>query len=84
MERRVTLLYFAAIADLVGSREETLTLPADVRDVRELYPYLELRHPALAGRLAGVRCAVNEGFVDAAHGLANGDTVALIPPVSGG
>jgi molybdopterin converting factor subunit 1 len=84
MERRVTLLYFAAIADLVRSRQEALTLPADVRDVRELYIYLEHTHPTLLGRLAVVRCAVNERFVDADHTLADGDTVALIPPVSGG
>lgn len=84
MERRVTLLYFAAIADLVRSRQEALTLPADVHDVRELYPYLERKHPELLGRLGAVRCAVNERFVDEDHVLSEGDTVALIPPVSGG
>lgn len=80
---RVTLLYFAAIRDLVGLDREELELE-EVGTVAALRAWLEAHRPALAGRLGPVRIAVDESFVDDTHALAAGAVIALIPPVAGG
>ena len=80
----VRILYFAAVRELVGQSEEALTLPDGVATVARLAAHLEALHPALRGRLAQVRFAVDEELVDAAHPLRDGAEVALIPPVAGG
>lgn len=80
--KTITVLYFAAVRDLVGESEEQLTL--EVRSVRELAEHLVDRYPALAGRLGAVRFAKNEAFATMEDALADGDVVALIPPVAGG
>jgi molybdopterin converting factor subunit 1 len=78
------VLYFAAVRDLVGVNEEELDLPASVSRVSDLVAELPLVHPELAGRLGGVRVAVNEEFAQDADPIRPGDVVALIPPVAGG
>ena len=84
MARSVQVLYFAALRDLVGSGEERLELPPEVRSIGELGALIEALHPPLAGRLTEVRFALDEVFVDAQEPLTDGGTVALIPPVCGG
>ena len=80
----VEILYFAAVRDLVGRPQERLELPNEIGSVAELVSHLEQVHPELAGQLVSVRVAVNEEFRSAEHELADGDVVALIPPVAGG
>ncbi len=80
----ITLLYFAAIRDLMGAAEERIELPPDVRDVRGLSSWLEEARPALRGRLGVVRFAVDEAFASPDTAVAPGAVVALIPPVAGG
>lgn len=80
--KTITVLYFAAVRDLVGVDEERLTL--EVGSVGELATHLAERHPALVGRLGPVRFARNEAFATTEEPLADGDVVALIPPVAGG
>jgi molybdopterin synthase sulfur carrier subunit len=77
-------LYFAALRDLAGTSEEQLDMPDGELDVAALLGMLEQRKPALRGRLASVRVAVNEEFAALTTVLRGGETVALIPPVSGG
>jgi molybdopterin converting factor subunit 1 len=84
MVRAVRILYFAALRELVGQAEETLELPAEVRTVREFAEYLPRVRPALAGKLASVRIAVDETFALDGDSLGEAQTIALIPPVSGG
>jgi molybdopterin converting factor subunit 1 len=81
---RVTVLYFAAVRDLVGQASEDVTLPASVRTVGDLGPFLEARYEPLAGRLATVRFALDEQFAAHDDPLHEGAVVALIPPVAGG
>ena len=81
---KITLLYFAAVRDLVGCDEEQVELPSNVFTVGDLSAYLATLHQTLSGRLIAVRFAVNEEFATARQTLADGDTVALIPPVAGG
>lgn len=81
---RVLVLYFAGVRDLVGCAEESLSLPARVQTVADLAEHLERARPALAGRLGSVRFARNEEFAAGVDPIAEGDVIALIPPVAGG
>jgi molybdopterin converting factor subunit 1 len=80
---RVTILYFAHLADRTGTREEQRDVPANTTaaGLREI---LKKAHPKLGDALNGCRIAVDEEFVDPATALRDGQTVAFIPPVSGG
>lgn len=85
---RVRVLYFAAVRDLAGRAEESVELPDGVRTIGALARWLEGHVPALAGRVHGesahVRIARNEAFAVADEPIAEGDVIALIPPVAGG
>jgi len=81
---RVTVLYFAVIREIVGVEEESLDLPAGVRTVADFVARLVELRPPLAGRMASLRVARNEAFAGMAEALAEGDVLALIPPVAGG
>lgn len=80
----VTLLYFAAVRELVGKDEEKVDLPASVVTIGDLAVYLPAIRPGLSGRLSSVRFARNETFATNDERLEEGDVVALIPPVAGG
>ena len=82
--RAITVLYFAAVREAAGKSEERFELPDDVGTVTALSAHLERVHPALRGRLGGVRYAINETFVHETARIEPGDVVAVIPPVSGG
>lgn len=79
---RLTILYFAELRDAVGMSEESID--ADVATVGALAAVLAERHRAVADRLASIRFARNEAFTKPDEPLAEGDVVALLPPVAGG
>ena len=81
---KVVVLYFAALRELLGISEETIDDVSGPLPVRAFAEFLGQRHPLLVPRLASVRFAVNESFASAGDPIEDGDTVALIPPVSGG
>lgn len=80
---KVTVRLFAQLRELTGVREVDLELPdgatvsQGLLKLREMFPKLSID----GGRVA---VAVNQTYVGYDHILANGDEVALIPPVSGG
>jgi len=78
------VLFFAGLRDAVGLAEETLELPEGVCTVGALADHLARRHPAYRARRAHVRIARNEAFASDDEPVADGDVVALIPPVAGG
>jgi molybdopterin synthase sulfur carrier subunit len=78
------VLYFAGLRDALGIAEETLEVSSDVRTVAGLADHLAARHRPYAERRAHVRIARNESFAEPSEPLADGDVVALIPPVAGG
>lgn len=80
----VKVLYFAALRELLGKSEETLPGLPSALTIGALAALLVERYPTLAPHLASVRFALNESFVDEGARVTEGDTVALIPPVSGG
>jgi sulfur-carrier protein len=80
----VRILYFAGLREALGMAEETLELPPGVSTVSALAEHLANRHRAYAERRGYVRIARNEAFAADDEPLADGDVVALIPPVAGG
>jgi molybdopterin synthase sulfur carrier subunit len=81
---RVRVLYFAAVREIVGLEEEEIELPASVGSIGGFLAFLAAYKPALAGALSSVRVARNEAFAGVGEALAEGDVLALIPPVAGG
>lgn len=78
------VLYFAGARELAGRGEETLELPDHVRTVGELAAWTYARIPALGARASSLRWARNDAFAEMSDPLAEGDELALIPPVAGG
>lgn len=86
-ERIVHLLYFAWLRAKIGTAEEELALPSQVSDVKSLLEWLKSRGPGYAEALKDlgtVRVAVNQDYVGPEHKIADGDEVAIFPPVTGG
>jgi molybdopterin synthase catalytic subunit len=80
---RVRVRLFAVQRELAGTREVPLELP-DGAAVEDAWAALVERHPVLAPGRPSVRFARNGDYADATTPLADGDEVAMIPPVSGG
>lgn len=80
---RIAVFCFAAARDAVGEATLSLELEPGAR-VAEARARLVARHPELQRAVPALRFAVNEEFVTADHVLQDGDTLALLPPVSGG
>ena len=76
---RVRVRFFAGVREQVGAAERQIDVP-DGATVGEAAAAI----PELDDTLAGLGYAVNREYVPAEHPLADGDEVALIPPVSGG
>ena len=80
---RIRVLYFGILRERLGLSEEAIDL-ADGATVGEVTALLSRRHGDLSAGVASLRLAVNLEYVDSGRVLANGDEVAVIPPVSGG
>ncbi|MFP5343091.1 MAG: molybdopterin converting factor subunit 1 [Candidatus Limnocylindria bacterium] len=79
----VRVRLFAIQRELAGTRDVALELPAGAT-VATAWDALVAAHPALAAGRSSVRFARNGDYADEATPLADGDEVAMIPPVSGG
>ena len=80
---RVLVLYFAAAKEAAGRASETMDLP-EGSTVAALLDAVTRAHPALARLASSLRTAVDERFAPATRPLEPGDTIALLPPASGG
>jgi molybdopterin synthase catalytic subunit len=80
---KITVLAFASAGEVLGSTESSVDLPADStlddlrRQLTKLHPALDDLWPRLAVAVDGVLS--NQNLI-----LAEGNEVALLPPVSGG
>lgn len=79
---KVRVLLFAALKDELGVSETTLTLDEGPKNVLRVIEALNQSPARFLER--GVRAAVDEEFTTFEHELRGGETVAFIPPVSGG
>ena len=80
---RVRVRLFATQREIAGTREVGLDLGDDAT-VADAWDALVGRYPALAPGRDFVRFARNGAYADETTSLAEGDEVAMIPPVSGG
>jgi molybdopterin converting factor subunit 1 len=79
----VRVLFFASLRERVKRSEASWTV-ADGTTIDTLWSSLAQEFPMIAAMSGAVRFAVNREYVDRDHVLAEGDEVAVIPPVSGG
>jgi molybdopterin synthase catalytic subunit len=75
---KVTVKLFAGLRERAGWSARELELP-DGAKVKDVWAELELGEQP-----RGIHYALNKGYADKSSALADGDEVALIPPVSGG
>ena len=80
---RISVLYFAVFRERLGHDAEPLDL-ASGSTVADAIDALAARHAPIAALRGKFRIAVNQDMVDPSHALADGDELALIPPVAGG
>jgi molybdopterin synthase catalytic subunit len=80
---RVTVQLFGSLREAAGTRVLDLDLPQGAK-VEDLRAALAIRLPAAARLGARVAVAVNREVAAPGTVLAEGDEVALLPPVSGG
>ncbi len=75
------VMLFAGLKEKVGSPSIELETDGPLQ-VADLKDRIYTDYPSLEGEVFQV--ASNESFVKDDHTLSDGDTIALIPPVSGG
>ena len=79
--KNISVLYFGILREQRGQPEESLQTTA--KSISELFSELKAQH-GLTHSLDQLRTARNEEFCPPATALANGDTIALMPPMAGG
>ncbi len=79
----VHLRFFAALRERLKLSEATQEVEAG-STAAAVWSALCREHPELEPLSASVSFAVNREYVEREHVLADGDELALIPPVSGG
>ncbi|WP_293444209.1 molybdopterin converting factor subunit 1 [Persephonella sp.] len=80
---KVKVLYFSSIKDRLKKNNEFFEIEEN-STVSDLIKEIQKKYPDLSENLKNIMIAVNEEYADIQKKLKNGDTVALIPPVSGG
>ncbi len=75
-------MYFGVSRDQADKDEELMSLEEGIR-VSDIRRELKRKYPSLED-IQNFAVAVNEAYAEDDVRLKNGDTVAVIPPVSGG
>lgn len=83
---KLTLKYFASLADDLNCRQETLELKTPIADVSALKQILTARGAAWTSALQAnsTRCAINQVLAESESIIKDGDEIAFFPPVTGG
>jgi molybdopterin converting factor subunit 1 len=79
----IRVLFFASLADIVGSREVRLNA-GDFTDMDSVYNRFAGDFPALKAYRNSVLFALNSEFTRPDSPVHDGDEIAFFPPVSGG
>jgi MoaE-MoaD fusion protein len=80
---QVRVLFFGLLKDICGSTEARLDLPAG-STTGSVFDYYATAFPRLRQMASSIVLARNHEFANTQEPLAEGDEVALLPPVSGG
>ncbi|MSP81293.1 MAG: molybdopterin converting factor subunit 1 [Rhodospirillales bacterium] len=81
------LLYFGWVRQKIGRAGEALEPPPGVADVAQLIAWLKTRGSGYAEALrdiSALRVAVNQELAELGASVAQGDEIALFPPMTGG
>ncbi len=79
----VNVVFFASLVDIVGSRQLNLDIGDGAR-VGDVLDQLESSYPRFKAYRSVLLTALNEDYVESSRTLAEGDELAVFPPVSGG
>jgi len=79
----LNVLLFAGLREAAKRETITIEVPAHA-SAGDLLDAVERQVPALRGRVAGCRVAIDQAFADLGDTVEGAQEVALIPPVSGG
>jgi MoaE-MoaD fusion protein len=82
-EINITVLLFGACREAAATDEFSVTLPAGT-SVAKAFEELKRLYPALEPFSSRLLFAVNESYAGPEQILSSGDTLAVLPPVSGG
>ena len=83
----ITLLYFARLREAFGISSEQIVLSPAMVNVGDLVNSLRQRGALWQDELAPsrpVRLAVNQAMANSETPIADGDEIAIFPPVTGG
>lgn len=80
---RVNVLFFGPLRELTGMAEETIEFPAGTT-LAQIFDNYCVRFPKLAGFRASLVASQNQEFAPWDARVSNNDTIAFLPPVSGG
>ncbi len=80
---RIRVLFFGVIREVVGLSEDSLELSGG-GCLGSVFEHYAARFPKLRGMESSTVLALNQQFSSPSAPLAEGDEVALLPPVSGG
>jgi molybdopterin synthase catalytic subunit len=80
---RIKVLFFGPVREIVSLREDQIEMPDGAKLQAVLENYTN-RFPRLRDISSSVVLALNQQFASPATVIADGDEVALMPPVSGG
>jgi len=79
--------YFSWIRETIGKAEESLVKPKEINTVHELLEFLSKTsdgHTAALKERVFIKVAVNQVHADHKSLVADGDEIAIFPPVTGG
>ncbi len=80
----IQIQFYGGLRRRVGSDTTTIHVDAEAPTVGDAVEAVQREIPALKGILTSVARAVGDEIVNDEHILEEGDTLALLPPVSGG
>jgi len=80
---RIRLIAFAGLRELLQAPERSLELPDSAR-IADAWRALADEHPAIESQRGSTRVARNGVIASFEDRLAEGDELALLPPVGGG
>lgn len=81
---KVNVLFFSVLRDIVGQGSREWTIESDSVDVASLLQEVYGTYEGLSEWDGRLLIAVNCEYADRDQKLADGDEVALMPPVQGG
>jgi molybdopterin synthase catalytic subunit len=80
---QVKVLFFGMLKEITGRAEEDLQLPEGAR-LEGVFEHYAQQFPRIREMAASIVLARNQEFSELQTGIAEGDEVAFLPPVSGG